>query len=353
MARNLPRSATLAHQVLGAIVRGDIPPGDPIDLPALGRANGVSRTVVREALADLGGKGLVRARPRVGTTVAPQDSWHLLDPELMAAVAAGPGCDALRGEAAALRRVIEPALAAEAAREAHRSQRSAVLSAVRQLAGAVGAADADAFAEADARLHGAIAAACTNRLLQAIDRALVPIRTLHRERLLAAAAADPGVGGARLRRTLALQTGLALAIVRGERVAASNWAVELAGLAATDDASGPTFAPVVPMREVAGGPGPTAWVRPAATVPSLGQRRSAAVPSPRVPQVAAMPPPADDWPDTNAPVIDWPDTVAPDLGPLQPAMRGWLDLLRHDDLALAESAPGRVGSRGPIPPADR
>jgi len=280
MVRTPPRSATLAHRVLGTIVRGDIAPGDPIDLPALGRSNGVSRTVVREALADLGGKGLVRARPRVGTTVAPQDHWHLLDPDLMAAVAAGPGCTTLRAEAAALRRVIEPALAAEAARDAQRGQRSAVLAAVRELAGALGAANTAAFALADARLHGAIADACANRLLRAIDRALVPIRALHRQRLLATAADDPQAGGARLRRMLVLQTGLALAIARGEHAAASNWAVELAGLGVTDDAPGPALAPVP-----AGCP---------ADPPAEVQDRPG----------SAEP---DDWPHTVT--ATWPDTV--------------------------------------------
>lgn len=275
MVRTPPRSTTLARHLLAAIVRDELRPGDPIDPVALGRRHGVSRTVVREALADLGGKGLVLARPRIGTTVAPPDSWHLLDPELMAEVAVGAGADGLRAEAAALRRVIEPALAADAAQQADRPQRAAVLGAVRALADAVGRADGAAFADADAALHTAIAGACRNRLLQAIDRAIEPVRAVQRARL----AADPG--GARTLRALVLQTGLALAVARRERVAAASWALELAGWTTTTDLAGPTL--------------PAPGVR--AVVPTAALRDAAA----EWPETAAFAPPVPTaWRDASA-----------------------------------------------------
>ncbi|MFN9774003.1 MAG: FadR/GntR family transcriptional regulator, partial [Burkholderiales bacterium] len=93
MAKTPSRSALLARELLGRIARRELRPGDPIDLPALGRRHGVSRTVVREALADLGGKGLVVARPKVGTTIAPESQWNLLDPVLVAVAIAETGPD--------------------------------------------------------------------------------------------------------------------------------------------------------------------------------------------------------------------------------------------------------------------
>jgi len=239
MPRAQPRREVLAGHLLSAIVQETLRPGEPIDPAALARRHGVSRTVVREALADLGGKGLVRARPRIGTTVAPRDAWHLLDPALVEAIVAGPGTEDLRADAAALRRVVEPAIAADAAGDADRTARAAILDAVRAIAGAVGTDDPGAFVRADAALHAAIASACRNRLLGAIDLALRPLRDAQRERYAAQA------GGAGMRRALVLQTGLALAVVRGDRVAATGWALELTGLASATDLPAPTLAPVV------------------------------------------------------------------------------------------------------------
>lgn len=42
----------------------------------------VSRTAYREAVRILAAKGLVDARPKVGTRVNPQSMWHLLDPDV-------------------------------------------------------------------------------------------------------------------------------------------------------------------------------------------------------------------------------------------------------------------------------
>lgn len=43
----------------------------------------VSRTAFREALKYLSAKGLIEARPRSGTRVAPRASWNLLDPDIL------------------------------------------------------------------------------------------------------------------------------------------------------------------------------------------------------------------------------------------------------------------------------
>jgi DNA-binding FadR family transcriptional regulator len=45
---------------------------------------GVSRTVLREALKTLEAKGLVEARPKVGTRVSPRSRWNYFDPQLLA-----------------------------------------------------------------------------------------------------------------------------------------------------------------------------------------------------------------------------------------------------------------------------
>lgn len=49
----------------------------------LAQQHEVSRSVTREAVKMLTAKGLLRARPRTGTTVQPASSWNLFDPDVL------------------------------------------------------------------------------------------------------------------------------------------------------------------------------------------------------------------------------------------------------------------------------
>lgn len=73
------------NEVGRAIVSGDMPVGSslPGDAEMMDRF-GVSRTVLREALKTLEAKGLVEARPKVGTRVLPQSRWNLFDRQILA-----------------------------------------------------------------------------------------------------------------------------------------------------------------------------------------------------------------------------------------------------------------------------
>jgi DNA-binding FadR family transcriptional regulator len=44
---------------------------------------GVSRTVLREALKTLEAKGMIEARPKVGTRVSPTSRWNFFDPQVL------------------------------------------------------------------------------------------------------------------------------------------------------------------------------------------------------------------------------------------------------------------------------
>lgn len=218
------RSARVAHALLQSIAQGALKPGDTIDVAQWCRRHRVSRTVVREALAELAGKGLVSARPGIDTSVAERPSWQLLDPMLMQA-GLGHRPDLMR-DAAALRRMLEPTLAAQAALHASRIERTALLLTLRRLAGAVGVGSVPAQAAHDAALHAAIARACGNPLLRTIDRALEPSRRLHYARWRHNERHDAGRerGSERL---LDVQTRLTLAIVRAQPTAARHWAEQL------------------------------------------------------------------------------------------------------------------------------
>lgn len=66
------------------IVSGRFPVGSilPNDAAMMGEY-GVSRTVLREALKTLEAKGLVEARPKVGTRVLPRNRWNLFDSQVL------------------------------------------------------------------------------------------------------------------------------------------------------------------------------------------------------------------------------------------------------------------------------
>ena len=50
----------------------------------------VSRTVLREAIKVLAGKGLVESRPKTGTRVRPRAEWNFLDPDVLCLALFGP-----------------------------------------------------------------------------------------------------------------------------------------------------------------------------------------------------------------------------------------------------------------------
>ena len=66
------------------IVTGRFPVGSILASDAvMMETYGVSRTVLREALKTLEAKGLVEARPKVGTRVSPTGRWSLFDPQVL------------------------------------------------------------------------------------------------------------------------------------------------------------------------------------------------------------------------------------------------------------------------------
>jgi DNA-binding FadR family transcriptional regulator len=72
------------NEIGHGIVTGRFPIGSilPSDA-AMMETYGVSRTVLREALKTLEAKGLVEARPKVGTRVSPSSRWNLFDQQVL------------------------------------------------------------------------------------------------------------------------------------------------------------------------------------------------------------------------------------------------------------------------------
>ncbi|MES0881894.1 FadR/GntR family transcriptional regulator [Roseibium sp. SCP14] len=97
-------------------------------------ALGVSRTVVREAIKVLCGKGLVRTARRYGSRVCHFDDWNLLDPDVIRwHDPDSPLTARIYSEATHLRFIFEPEAAALAAQNATEEQRETILAAAKSI----------------------------------------------------------------------------------------------------------------------------------------------------------------------------------------------------------------------------
>ena len=96
----------------------------------------VSRTVIREALRLLGGKGLIEAAPRRGTHVAARQNWALWDKDVLhwlASTTESKNKYDLSGDALDMRLALEPTLAALAAARADNSANTVLQNALRNM----------------------------------------------------------------------------------------------------------------------------------------------------------------------------------------------------------------------------
>src|SRR5215470_20254241 len=115
-ARALRLHGTIARQLGIAILAGEYQPGDLLDSEiAASEQFAVSRTAYREAVRILSAKGLVDARPKVGTRINPQTKWNLLDPDVLEWTFESEPDVALLNSLFELRNVVESAAAGLAA----------------------------------------------------------------------------------------------------------------------------------------------------------------------------------------------------------------------------------------------
>lgn len=114
--RALRLHGTIARQLGIRIVSGKYRPGDLLDGEiSAAEQLAVSRTAYREAVRILAAKGLVDARPKIGTRVNPQAMWHLLDPDVLDWTFASEPDLVLLDSLFELRKVVESAAAGLAA----------------------------------------------------------------------------------------------------------------------------------------------------------------------------------------------------------------------------------------------
>lgn len=148
--------------------------GSVLNLFELGETFGVSRTVMREAFGVLMSKGLISAKPRVGTNVCPRTSWNLLDRDVVTwRLQVGLDLDFFQN-LEQLRQIFEP-VAAELAAEFASDNEILEIRISYESMQSVAEDDSNGLFQADFKFHQAIAIATHNELLVTIVNLLSPL----------------------------------------------------------------------------------------------------------------------------------------------------------------------------------
>ncbi|WP_308190637.1 FadR/GntR family transcriptional regulator [Streptomyces sp. HPF1205] len=156
----------LVQQLGQMIVSGDLGADRPLVPEEIGQRFEVSRTVVRESLRVLEAKGLVSARPNVGTRVRPVADWNLLDPDIIEWRAFGPQRDDQRRELLELRWTIEPLAARLAAGHGRDDVQQRLADMAEIMAHAAAQNDALTFSRADTEFHTLLLQIAGNKMLE-------------------------------------------------------------------------------------------------------------------------------------------------------------------------------------------
>lgn len=155
------------NEIGSAVVSGRYPVGTtiPNDAALMDRFD-VSRTVLREALKTLEAKGLLEARPKVGTKVAPRNRWNLFDLQVLAWHIETRPDDAFLAGLTEVRFALEPLAAAHAATHRSADQMRLMRYWLRQMELSLGSVQA--FCLADFELHRLVAEASHNPFSRAL-----------------------------------------------------------------------------------------------------------------------------------------------------------------------------------------
>jgi len=161
-------SSQVAREVGRRIVSGSYAPGDLLDSEdSLAARYQVSRSVIRDAVKILAGKGLLEVRRGIGTRVRPRSSWGLLDDDVLAwHQSAPPNSDVLR-HLLDIRVVIEPKAARWAAERGNEEDLGLIRTAVEHMEAE--SSSVDDFVIDDAAFHRSLLRATQNEFLGAFE----------------------------------------------------------------------------------------------------------------------------------------------------------------------------------------
>lgn len=157
-------AAEIGIRIVGGFyTEGAILPGDA----DLMREFKVSRTVLREAIKTLSGKGLLMAKSRIGTRVRSRRDWQLFDPDVLMWHAEVGFTTKFLDALGEMRLIVEPEAAALAALRRQAGQIPSLMAWVDRMAGA--GQSRRNFVDADLNLHLEIARVAGNPFLPALS----------------------------------------------------------------------------------------------------------------------------------------------------------------------------------------
>lgn len=133
-SRALRIHGTIARQLGIAIISGRHAPGDILEGEVLASEQlKVSRTAYREALRILAAKGLIDARPKIGTRINPRSKWNFLDPDVLEWIFDTEPDTPVLNALFELRDLVEPSAAALAATRRTQPQLAAMRQALDEM----------------------------------------------------------------------------------------------------------------------------------------------------------------------------------------------------------------------------
>ena len=154
----------IAADIGARIVSGRLRPGTILDgeIEASDERK-VSRSAYREAVRILAAKGLVRSRPKIGTSVNELEQWHLLDPDVLSWMFSREPQRELLDHLFELRKMVEPEAASLAAERRTFEQLNTMAAALEIMARE--SLQTEAGREADRVFHATLLAASGNRFI--------------------------------------------------------------------------------------------------------------------------------------------------------------------------------------------
>ena len=170
----------IGRQLARRIILCDFPVGSylPAESELIARF-GVSRMVIREALRRLEMCGLIAVRHGRRTIVAPQEEWDVINRLVLTAYRDEGLIAPLLRDSLRVRRILEPAIAAEAAEKATPELLAALAACLERQAAALDAPDT--FLEEDINFHNLLVSATDNRILARVLGAIRDLLHVSRE----------------------------------------------------------------------------------------------------------------------------------------------------------------------------
>lgn len=159
------------------IVSGELAPGQVLTLDGVSTEHGVSRSVAREAMRVLESMGMIASRRRVGITIQPPSNWNVFDPRLIRWRLEAGDRAAQLVSLSELRRGIEPAAAALAARRANPDQCRIMAAAVSDMVVHGRSGDLAAYLLADKMFHQTLLEASGNEMFRALNDVVAEVLT--------------------------------------------------------------------------------------------------------------------------------------------------------------------------------